>query len=252
MRHPLIAGNWKMNGDSETVHTLLQQIINQRASAHGAQLVVFPPYPFLASAAALLKNTDIALGAQNVSAYTDGAYTGEVSALMLKDMRCRFVIIGHSERRALFAEDNAIIVEKSARVFEAKMTPILCVGETLAQRQQNQTLSVIQEQLAVVSILKDNCADFSSIVIAYEPVWAIGTGVVATPNEAQKVHAAIRAQLSQISADFSAKTQILYGGSVKPDNASALLSMPDIDGALVGGASLNAISFLEIGRLCSN
>ena len=252
MQRPLIAGNWKMNGNTQTIHALLQHIVDDRSVAGDVELAIFPPFPFLISCAALLKNSSIALGAQTVSHYTDGAYTGDVSASMLKAVGCRYVIIGHSERRQLFAEDNSHIIQKCTRVFEAGMTPILCVGETLSQREHNQTLSVVHEQLAVVSILKDNCADFSAMVIAYEPVWAIGTGKVATPAEAQAVHAEIRKQLSQIDAVFAEKTQILYGGSVKPDNAKALFLMPDIDGALVGGASLDAKSFLEIGRLCNN
>lgn len=252
MRHPLIAGNWKMNTTPQTAHTLLQQVVEQSVLFNDVEFAVFPPFPFLATCGLQLQDTNIALGAQNVSEYNAGAYTGEVSASMLKEIGCRFVIIGHSERRQLFAESNYNIVQKCRRVLEAKMTPILCVGETLAQRQKNQTLSVVQEQLAVVSVLKDNCANFSAIAIAYEPVWAIGTGRVATPVEAQIVHAAIREQLSQVDETFAEKTRILYGGSVKPDNAKALMAMPDIDGALVGGASLDAKSFLEIGRLCSN
>lgn len=246
MRRLLIAGNWKMHGTQQGARNLLQEITAGAHTFHDVELAVFPPFVHLPLCASLLSQSAVRFGAQNVSMYRDGAYTGEISAAMLKDLGCHYVIVGHSERRQLFGEDNAQLIKKCEMIFNAKMQPILCVGETLAEREKERTLSVIKEQLAVVPILKDNCATFSEIVIAYEPVWAIGTGKTASPEEAQIVHVAIRACLSEINSQLAISTRILYGGSVKPENAAALFRMPDIDGALVGGASLDAKSFLEI------
>lgn len=246
MRQCLVAGNWKMHGTQESARHLLQKIVAGAHACQGVELAVFPPFVHLPFCASLLSSSAVRFGAQTVSEYADGAYTGEISANMLKDLGCHYVIVGHSERRQYFAETSAQLVKKCEMIFNAKMQPILCVGETLAEREKETTLSVIQEQLAVVSLLKDNCATFSEIVIAYEPVWAIGTGKTASPEEAQTVHAAIRAYLSEINSRLAMTTRILYGGSVKPDNAKALFAMPDIDGALVGGASLDAKSFLQI------
>lgn len=239
MRRRLVAGNWKMHGNLESAEKLLHSIANYSG---GVELVVFPPFVHLF----LCMNFDLCFGGQNCAEYADGAYTGEVSALMLKNMGCRYVIIGHSERRQLFFENNEIVFKKCMQAFSAGLVPILCVGETLMQREQKLTLSVVQEQLAVIARLKDNCSDFAEVVIAYEPVWAIGTGKTASPEDAQAVHAAIRARLCATDVVLGQSTRILYGGSVKPDNAAALFAMPDIDGALVGGASLDADSFLSI------
>ena len=185
-------------------------------------------------------------GAQNVSAFPDGAHTGEISVNMLKNLGCRYVIVGHSERRKLYRETNHDIAQKFQATLQGGLLPILCIGETLEERKAEKTLSVVHEQLAVVLALKDNCTAFSEAVIAYEPVWAIGTGLSATPEQAQAVHVAIRAQLTAIDENCAKKMRILYGGSVTPDNAKALFEMPDIDGALVGGASLIAEEFIRI------
>ena len=243
MRKLLVAGNWKMNGSLQSARQLLSGIAGMKTDV---ELAVFPPYVHLHLCATSLANTNIHFGAQDVSAFSDGAYTGDVSASMLKDIGCYYVIIGHSERRQYFHETNAIIEEKCRQAFSVGLVPILCVGETLRERDQQLTLSIVKEQLAVVARLKDNCVNFGDIVIAYEPVWAIGTGKSATPEDAQGVHAFIRAELQTIDASLAQATRILYGGSVKPDNAKSLFAMPDIDGALVGGASLNAESFLGI------
>ena len=244
MRRPLIAGNWKMHGTMQSAKNLLDAVAQDAKSVGDVELAVFPPFVHVAQCATILKNSGVHYGAQTVSEYADGAYTGEISAAMLKDLGCHYVIIGHSERRHIYGETNAQIAKKCIAACHAGIIPILCVGETLMEREKELTLSVVQEQLEVVSLLKDNCTNFTDIVIAYEPVWAIGTGKSATPEQAQIVHAYIRAQLPQ--------SRILYGGSVKPDNAKALFSMPDVDGALVGGASLDAKQFLQIGKLCSN
>ena len=243
MRRLLIAGNWKMNGTCDSAEKLLSAI---SLYSGAVEIAVFPSYAHLFLAVAVLKNTSIRFGAQNLSEYSNGAFTGEISATMLKDLGCHYVMIGHSERRQLFSEKNDILFKKCERGLLAGLTPILCVGETLAEYEKKLTLSVVQEQLAVVSRLKDNCSAFGEMVIAYEPVWAIGTGKTATPDQAQAVHRFIRTRLNEIDPTLAKTTRILYGGSVKPDNAQALFSMPDVDGALVGGASLDADGFLKI------
>lgn len=248
MRRQLIAGNWKMHGTQQSAHDLAQAIISAAQSVPDVELAVFPPFVHIASCATLLSRSNVRYGAQTVSGYLEGAFTGEISANMLKDLKCHYVIIGHSERRQIFGETNVKIAKKAIAAVNAGLIPILCVGETLVEREKELTLSVVQEQLEVVSVLKDNCTAFADIVIAYEPVWAIGTGKTATPEQAQIVHAFIRAQLSKIKATLSSETRILYGGSVKPDNAKALFEMNDIDGALVGGASLDVKSFIDIAK----
>lgn len=248
MRRCFIAGNWKMHGTLNSVRALLSTLLTESLQCPTVEFAVFPPFVHISEAIRDLSASSISVGAQNISEFVQGAYTGEVSANMVADMNCRYVIIGHSERRQLFHETNQQVMKKAEMAFLAGLTPIICVGETLAERDQGLTLSVVQEQLAVVSVLKDNCSAFSDIVIAYEPVWAIGTGKSASPEEAQIVHAAIRSQLKSVSEDVAAKTRILYGGSVKPDNASALFNMPDIDGALVGGASLDPSQFVAIAK----
>lgn len=239
MRKYIIAGNWKMNGSKTSVTELLDGIKNGVAGITNVDWIVFPPYPFLAQTENLLANTNIAWGAQNLSDKSSGAYTGEVSAAMLKDFGCQYVLVGHSERRALFGEDDELLAAKFVAVLDAELTPIFCVGETLEQRKNNLTKKVVNNQIN--AILNKG---IEKAIIAYEPVWAIGTGVTATPEQAQEIHQYIR---SQIAADIP----ILYGGSVKPDNAKTLFAMPDIDGGLIGGASLKANDFLEIGRLCN-
>lgn len=252
MRKPLIAGNWKMYGTQARCDILLDAILQSADTLPQVELAVFPPFVYLSLCKEKLSQTAVHFGAQTVSEHTDGAYTGEVSATMLVDLGCRYVIVGHSERRGLYGETNEQVAKKCEAAFQTGLIPIVCVGETLGERQQGMTLKVVQEQLAVVLLLKDNCANFSKLVVAYEPVWAIGTGQSAAPEDAQAVHGAIRAQLSSVNPELADTVRVLYGGSVKPDNAAALFAMPDIDGALVGGASLDAQQFIEIGQSCNN
>lgn len=240
-RTPLVAGNWKMNGRQD----LLAEMAEAFAGYNGvAQVVVCPPYPYLAAARATLPEV-IGVGAQNLSDQEDGAFTGEVSAPMLAEVGCGYVIIGHSERRALYGETDAVIADKFSRAQAAGLTPILCVGETLEEREAGDTEAVVCGQLqAVVDAV--GIAAFARAVVAYEPVWAIGTGRTASPEQAQEVHAALRASLAQNDADIAQSLCLLYGGSVKADNAALLFAQSDIDGGLIGGASLTADSFIAI------
>ena len=224
----LVAGNWKMHGSRASIAALLDALVEGNPTSACAVCV---PFPYLAQAAERLRGTRIAWGAQNVSEHAQGAYTGEVSAGMLAEFGCRYVIVGHSERRQLHCETDAQAAAKFAAVRAAGMTPILCVGETLAQREAGQTEAVVARQLSAVR--------FEDAVLAYEPVWAIGTGRNATPEQAQAVHAFLRKRVP-------AETPILYGGSVKPQNAAQIFSMRDVDGGLIGGASLVAKDFLDI------
>lgn len=244
MTHPvkIVAGNWKMHGSKASVAQLCQSIA---AVGTGVKTIVLVPYPFLSMVSEWLAGSSVALGAQLVSMHQSGAYTGEVSADMLAEFGCQYVLVGHSERRQLHHETNADIAEQFARAQQAKIVPILCVGETLAEREAEQTFSVIAEQLTSVIDCVGMDA-FSSAVIAYEPVWAIGTGKSATPEQAQDVHHAIRELVAKYDAGAAQGLSILYGGSVKPENAAALFAQRDIDGALVGGASLDAESFINI------
>jgi triosephosphate isomerase len=218
--------------------------IARGVGSSSAQVVVAPPYTGLAAVAASLQGSRVEVSAQNLHEKAEGAYTGEVSAAMLLDAGCKWVIIGHSERREYFKESDALIAEKTKVAIAAGLQPIACIGERLEEREAGQTLAVLLKQLEPLTPVLASKVGFG--VIAYEPVWAIGTGKVATTEQAQEAHAAIRAQLAKVSPELAAKTRILYGGSVKPDNAQALLACPDIDGALVGGASLKADSFLKI------
>jgi triosephosphate isomerase len=243
MRTPLIAGNWKMNGSRVTNAALLDGIRAGAASVN-AELAVCVPAPYLAQAQSALAGSVVAWGAQDLSAHERGAFTGEVAASMLAEFGCRYVIVGHSERRSYHAESDQLVAHKAERAIAAGLTPIVCVGETLAQREQGATDAIVAQQLApVLDAVGERLA---SVVIAYEPVWAIGTGKTATPETAQAVHQSIRAQLGKRSASSAEQVRILYGGSMKPENAKALLAMPDIDGGLIGGASLNAADFLAI------
>ena len=243
MRRKLVVGNWKMNG-SLTANASLLAGIAEGLTAGGADCAVCVPAPYLAQAQATLTGTSVRWGAQDVSAQPSGAFTGEVSAAMLADFLCRYVIVGHSERRAYHAESSELVAKKALAALAAGMTPIVCVGETLAEREAGQTFVVVRNQLeAVLSLFGER---FAHIVIAYEPVWAIGTGKTATPEMAQEVHARIRAQLAEINAIAAGGVQILYGGSMKPDNAVELMAQPDIDGGLIGGAALKAPDFLAI------
>jgi triosephosphate isomerase len=235
MRSRLVAGNWKMHGSRASNRGLLDALLKDLAAAGGAGCAVCVPFPYLGEVAEQLRGTPLAWGAQNVSEHAQGAYTGEVSAAMLREFGCRYVIVGHSERRQLYGESDAQAAAKFAAVSAAGMTPILCVGETLAEREAGRTEEVVARQLAAVS--------FANAVLAYEPVWAIGTGKTATPEQAQAVHAFLRKRLQERG---QAECPILYGGSVKAQNATALFGMPDIDGGLIGGASLVAREFADI------
>jgi len=252
MRRPIIAGNWKMNGTRASVQELLQDVKKGAADVRDVEWIVFPPFLFLEQTEKLLSDTNIAWGAQNLSDKLSGAYTGEVSATMLKDFGCRYVLVGHSERRSIYGEDNELVASKFVAACDAGLIPILCVGETLEERKIGRTQEMVGEQVNAVLKLNNGIQRLCNAVIAYEPVWAIGTGIVATSEQAQQVHQNIRAQIAKIDANIAQQIRILYGGSVKPDNAKALFSMPDIDGGLIGGASLKASDFLEIGGLCSS
>lgn len=251
-RRPLIAGNWKMNGSKESVALLLQELQQGCEQVEVPELVVFPPFVFLALCEQTLMRTQIAWGAQNVCSEADGPYTGEISATMLRDFHCRYVLVGHSERRQWYRETDDIVTAKLKAACGAGLYPILCVGETASQRKAGQTWDVIKNQLAAVDHLHDNLSALSHWVIAYEPVWAIGTGQHASVEQVQEVHGAIRGWLREQDPQLADMVRILYGGSVKRDNAAALLNISDVDGVLIGGASLHAESFLEIGKLCNH
>lgn len=242
MRTKLVAGNWKMHGSLAVNAELLRAVKAGKASA---EMAVCVPFPYLAQAQSELQGSAIAWGAQDVSAQAQGAFTGEVSATMLNDFGCRYVIVGHSERRTLHGETDALVAAKFSAALNAGLIPILCVGETLAERESNITADVVTRQLDTVLTLS-GVAAFAKAVIAYEPVWAIGTGRTATPEQAQEVHALIRARVARDDAAVAAGVRILYGGSMKPGNARELMQQADIDGGLIGGAALVAADFLAI------
>jgi triosephosphate isomerase len=239
----LIVGNWKMHGSHKVNAELLQGLLD--AGPLSADVAVCVPFPFLSEAAVTLAASALRWGAQDCSAHEQGAYTGEVSAGMLHEFGCRYVIVGHSERRQYHAESDQLVADKAKAALARGVTPIVCVGETLAQREAGETDAVVKRQLSAVIHTLAHCA--GEMVVAYEPVWAIGTGHTATPEQAQAVHALLRAQLQAATA-HAERVKILYGGSVKPDNAAALFAQPHIDGALVGGASLKAADFIAICR----
>lgn len=245
-RRSLVVGNWKMHGSRPVNAALLDGILQARP--FGCDVAVCVPFPFLSETAVTLAGSDIRWGAQDCSMHAQGAYTGEVSAGMLAEFGCRYVIVGHSERRALHGETDQLVADKAKAALGHGVTPIVCVGETLAQREAGQTDAVVKRQLSVVIHTLAHCA--GEMVVAYEPVWAIGTGLTATPEQAQSVHALLRAQLRAATPQADAM-KILYGGSVKPDNATALFSQPDIDGGLIGGAALKAADFVAICRSAS-
>jgi len=247
MRRTLVAGNWKMNGSLSGNATLLGAI---KAAAHrfsACDLLVCAPFPYLAQCCSELTGSAVAWGAQDVSAHQSGAYTGDVAASMLREFGCDYAIVGHSERRAYQGESSEAVADKALRALSAGLAPIICIGETLAERQAERTESVVGHQLDVVLQVLE-AADVARIVVAYEPLWAIGTGVTATPDMAQAVHQMLRAKIAAKSADAARQVRIIYGGSMKPDNAGQLLAMPDIDGGLIGGASLKAEDFLAIAQ----
>lgn len=244
MRRKLVAGNWKMNG-SLAANAALIAGIKEGLAAAACDVAVCVPAPYLAQVQAAVAGSVLASGAQDISAHASGAYTGEVSAAMLQEFGVQYVIIGHSERRAYHGESDAAVAAKTVAALKAGLVPLVCVGETLEQREAGQTNDVVGGQLDVV-LAALSAEDATRIVVAYEPVWAIGTGKTATPEMAQEVHAMLRARLQVKSAEAAAKVRILYGGSMKPDNAVQLLAMADIDGGLIGGAALKAADFLAI------
>jgi triosephosphate isomerase len=246
MRRKLVAGNWKMHGSHAANAELLAGITAARPFA--CDVAVCVPFPYLSEAAVALAASDVRWGAQDCSAHEQGAYTGEVSVAMLAEFGCRYVIVGHSERRQYHAESDQLVADKAKMALAKGVTPIVCVGETLAQREAGETEAVVKRQLSAVIHALGHCA--GEMVVAYEPVWAIGTGKVATPEQAQAVHALLRAQLKAATAHADAM-KILYGGSMKPDNAATLMAQPDIDGGLIGGASLKAADFVAICRAAS-
>ena len=244
MRQKLVVGNWKMVGSMAANLTLLT-CIKQAAPALACEIAVCVPFPYLAQARSVLAGSRVGWGAQNVSKQPQGAHTGEVAADMLIEFGCRYAIVGHSERRALYDETDDKAARKFAAAARAGITPILCIGETLEERERGVTAEVVSRQLHAV-LAQVGVAAFAAAVVAYEPVWAIGTGKTATPAQAQEVHALIRARVAVGSAEVGAGLRILYGGSVKPGNSRELFAMPDIDGGLIGGASLVAEDFLAI------
>jgi triosephosphate isomerase len=250
MRPKLVVGNWKMHGSLAGNSSLLQGLVAGVATVGDVSISVCAPFPYLAQAQAMLAATPINWGAQNLSEHAQGAYTGEVSAAMLGEFGCRHVIVGHSERRALYGETDVVVAAKFVAARSAGLVPVLCVGETLAQRESGQTAEVVAAQLEAV-LDKAGVESFAGSVVAYEPVWAIGTGRTATPEQAQEVHAAIRALVARRDESVAAGLQILYGGSVKAQNAGEIFMKPDIDGGLVGGASLVVDDFLAICQAAS-
>ena len=245
MRRTLIAGNWKMNGSLAANRSLLSEIVAGLPVSSDCDVLVCAPAPYLTQCAELLTASPVKWGAQDVSEHAQGAFTGEVAASMLVDCGCQYVIVGHSERRAYHAESNAVVARKTVRALSENLIPIVCVGETLEQRESGQTEEVVAAQLQAVLDVVD-VAQITQLVVAYEPVWAIGTGKTATPQMAQDVHAFLRQQIALKDVAAAASVQILYGGSMKPENAKDLLAMADIDGGLIGGAALKSADFLAI------
>jgi triosephosphate isomerase len=245
MRRTLVAGNWKMHGSRSENAGLVDAILAADQGDGGPEILVCPPFVYLWEVGRQLRGSSLSLGAQDVCAEAIGAHTGEISASMLRDVGCSHVIVGHSERRALYGDDDQLVARKFAAAQREGITPILCVGETLEEREEGRTAEVVLRQLdAVLGVA--GAGGFMKAVLAYEPVWAIGTGKTATPEQAQEVHALLRARLAEKDATMAACLRILYGGSVKAANARELFAMPDLDGGLVGGASLKADEFAQI------
>jgi triosephosphate isomerase len=245
MRQPLVAGNWKMHGSRAENASLVSGLLDLLQPGKRAEILLCPPFPYLMETGRLLKDSGVSLGAQSVCAESQGAFTGEVSAAMLKDVGCRYVLVGHSERRQLFGESDALVARKFVAAQGQGLVPVLCVGETLEEREGGQTASVVSRQLEAV-LAVTGVTSLARAVIAYEPIWAIGTGRTASPDQAQEVHAMIRAKVAERDGTIGGSVRILYGGSVKASNAQELFAMPDIDGGLVGGASLKADEFARI------
>jgi triosephosphate isomerase (TIM) len=246
-RRRLVAGNWKMNGSRAMAAALARAVVDAGLD-NALDVVLCPPAPYLELVGASVAGSSVALGAQDCSEHEAGAYTGEVAATMLADCGCGYVIVGHSERRQMFGDTDVRVLAKLKAACGQGLTPIFCVGETLAERRSGATDTVIARQLDVLLAAPDAASLLAQIVVAYEPVWAIGTGESATPAQAQAVHAAIRQRLARLDPVLAARMRILYGGSVKPDNAAELFAMPDIDGGLIGGAALVATSFIAVCR----
>jgi triosephosphate isomerase len=243
IRQKIVAGNWKMNGSKESILSLIGGLLEMDGSS--SEVVVAPSFPYLSQVNDLISGGSVMLAAQNVSHELKGAYTGEVSASMLGDFGVKYVLLGHSERRSLYGETDDIVASKVKAVLDFGLVPMLCIGETLVERESGKTLDVCERQIqAVIDVV--GIAAFEQMAIAYEPVWAIGTGLSASAEQAQEIHQSIRAFLAKSSESVSQKVQILYGGSVKASTSSALFKMPDVDGALVGGASLDAKEFIAI------
>ncbi len=245
MRQPLVAGNWKMNGSKKSIQALLEGIKQNIGKIKKAEVAVCPPFVYMQQVASLLAKTDIHWGAQNVSKKSPGAFTGKIAAEMLIDCGCKYVIVGHSERRHIYSESDELAAEKFAAARKAGLTPIFCVGEKLEEREAGQTETVVARQLDAV-IKLEGVAALGEAVVAYEPVWAIGTGKTASPVQAQEVHAFIRGRIAEQNAQVADGLRILYGGSMKAGNAAELIAMADIDGGLIGGASLKAEEFIAI------
>ncbi|MBA4696057.1 MAG: triose-phosphate isomerase [Legionella sp.] len=249
MKRKIIAANWKMHGSLTSITTLLEKLSDGIGSVVNADCVIFPPAIYIPLVQQRLEKSLVHWGAQNVYPKEAGAYTGEISGPMLQDLGCRYVLVGHSERRSLFHEDEKFVAEKFHHVKDHGMIPILCVGETLEERDRGQTEAVLTRQL--LAIKEKEGATFHDCLIAYEPVWAIGTGQTPSPDQIQATHRMLKEKVAQADANHAANLSVLYGGSVNEKNASALFEMPDVDGALVGGASLDAKQFLEI-LICTN
>ena len=251
MRKQLVAGNWKMNGSRESVAALTEGLKSGAAELAGkVDMAVFPPAIFVQQVADTLSSSEIAWGVQNICTEEKGAFTGETSISMAKDFACEMILVGHSERRSLYSETDADVVTKVRHAGKAGLVPVLCVGETLEEREADKTMEVVSRQVKIV--LDEVQPEYlEKLVIAYEPVWAIGTGLTATPEQAQDVHAAIRQLLAEHDADMAARTRILYGGSVKGSNAAEIFAGADVDGGLVGGAALDVQDFLTICRAAS-
>ena len=247
MRRKLVAGNWKMNGSKASIKELLDGVKQGAGEITNADIAVCAPFVYLSEVESQLSGSNVAWGAQNLSEQASGAFTGEISAAMLNDFNCRYVIVGHSERRTLYGEDDALVAKKFAAAQAAGLIPVLCIGETLEEREKNVTEDVVARQLDAV-IASCGVDALSKAVIAYEPVWAIGTGKTASPEQAQDVHAFIRSRVAEKSSAVAEQVVVLYGGSMNAGNAAELLAKPDIDGGLIGGASLKAEDFLSICR----
>jgi triosephosphate isomerase len=245
MRKILVAGNWKMHGSQAMVQELLEGLLEGTKEASNVDMAVFPPFPYLAQACSLLEGSDIAWGAQHLNPVAQGAHTGEVSAGMLLDLGCRYVLTGHSERRSIYGESDADVAEQFEAALAAGLVPVLCVGETLEERESGSTEAVVERQLDAV-LNRCGVSGFKQAVVAYEPVWAIGTGKTASPEQAQDVHAFIRDKFASQDDIIAGQLRILYGGSVNGSNAADLFAREDIDGGLVGGASLKVGDFLAI------